>query len=67
MKIEPSARLLTTQQVAEILSLTPNAVRILVYRKRLDRLKLGRLNRYRLEDVMKLMGIENEEQFQQIL
>ncbi len=46
---------LSTNDVAKILSITPNAVRILVCRGRLSAFKLGRHLRFRKKDCMALV------------
>ncbi len=46
---------LSTNEVAKILSITPNAVRILVCRGRLPAFRLGRHLRFRKKDCMALV------------
>jgi excisionase family DNA binding protein len=45
------SQLLTVEDAARLLSVTPSAVRKWMYQRRLPVVKLGRLTRLRLEDV----------------
>ncbi len=53
-EIQNSKEWLTTKEAARFLGVTPNAVRIMVYRNQIQTFKFGRRLRFRLRDCQAL-------------
>lgn len=54
--VKPLPELLTTQQAADLLKVSPETIRRMAKRGNIQGYKVGRVLRYRIDDLLKIIG-----------